>query len=435
MSAPDGNLDATLWMMRRLIETLEPNLEGKSSWVDRQYSDLKRNWGDGDWHLRGISNAHLFPNSDAYATTTWEDIQGMEAWGAEDVETYLRDYVHPKNATLMIVGNVTKEEALKQAETYFGGWTPLPGSAQATFDPLVAPDMPTEVARTILIDEEKRTQTETQMVCRLNYRGDEDKAAVDVLSSLVRNRVFTTLRVKEGLAYSPGGAAFTQPDDAALLFFSSLAVNSGVGRTLEFFKETVAELEAGNVSPEELKLHQLRLNREEGVSMQSVDQMAGALRSTVSSGKSWNEMAARGDMVAAVTVDDLARLTGGCLDHALVTLRGPESVITEQLDEKGYPYEIFDHEPIGDELLWKYDPKAAKKKEKAKAKADKKKAKKEAAEGTDEATDAADEAAEAEDAPTPAEEPAPETDTADEAEDAPEAEAADGEDGDTSDAE
>ena len=55
-------------------------------------------------------------------------------------------------------------------------------------------------------------------------------------------------------------------------------------------------------------------------------------------------------------------------------------MVTEQLNEKGLPFEILDHEPIGDELLWKYDPKSAKKKEKKKEKEEKKKAKTEDAE-------------------------------------------------------
>ena len=61
-------------------------------------------------------------------------------------------------------------------------------------------------------------------------------------------------------------------------------------------------------------------------------------------------------------------------DHALVSLEGPKDIITEQLDERGMEYEVYDYEAVGDDLLWKYDKKAAKKKQKAKEKADKKKA-------------------------------------------------------------
>jgi hypothetical protein len=73
--------------------------------------------------------------------------------------------------------------------------------------------------------------------------------------------------------------------------------------------------------------------------------------------------------------DALKGLIAGCNDHSITTLQGPKDVITPQLDELGYTYEVVEWRADGDEMLWKYDPKAAKKKEKKKQKSDKKKAK------------------------------------------------------------
>jgi predicted Zn-dependent peptidase len=190
--------------------------------------------------------------------------------------------------------------------------------------------------------------------------------------------VFSQLRVKEGLAYSPGGGAYMQSDGSAALFFSSLAVNSGVGRTVQFFKHVVERVESGDIDPNEIKLHQLRINRSGGVANQSVMQMSGMLYGAIDSDLTWEQVAAKGDQVADVTADDLQRLVSGCLDHAFISMEGPKDVITEQLDEKGFEYELIDYEKLGADLLWKYDKKSAKKYQKAKDKEEKAEAEAEA---------------------------------------------------------
>ena len=236
--------------------------------------------------------------------------------------------------------------------------------------------MPEAESRILIFDDEKKTQTQTRMQCRLNYAGPEDDAAVRVLGALLGNQVFATLRVREGLAYSPGGGAFSSLDGSAALVFSSLAVNRGVGRTVEFFRRAVQRVEEGDIDLEEVKLHQIRLNRRSGVGSQTVDQMGNAIAGNVIRGQSWKEYRRYGRNVAAVQTKDLTRLVEGCLDHAFITLEGPQDVIKEQLDERGFEYEVVDFEEEGEKLLWEFDPKAAKKKEKAKEKEEKKKAKK-----------------------------------------------------------
>ena len=102
--------------------------------------------------------------------------------------------------------------------------------------------------------------------------------------------------------------------------------------------------------------------------------------SVVSNERPWSSVSSMGEDYAAVSKEQLQRLAKGCADNSIVTMLGPKEVIEPQLKEKGIEYEIVDWKTRGDEILAKYDPKAAAKKKKAKAKADAKKAKKEAKE-------------------------------------------------------
>ena len=134
-----------------------------------------------------------------------EQVQAMEAWTATEVTDYLRNTLQPSNGTLLIVGNIDAEKAKGIATTHFGGWAPAPGTVPGQ---LKVPQMPTEASKILVFDDPKSTQTELTHMCRLNVTDPVgQRAAVGVLSSLLGQQTFNTLRVLEGLAYSPSASA------------------------------------------------------------------------------------------------------------------------------------------------------------------------------------------------------------------------------------
>jgi len=370
-----GNLGNGLWMMRDKVETAKPDLTGKNVYIQDLEDRMKSSWSSSSWHMSNMRNSHLYPDSDAHRLMSWNDIDTHREWGVDDVRTYLGKVLQPQNATLVVVGKVDPAQVLGEIEHYWGSFEPGKDVAPGAMPSLDMPKMPEATAKTLIFDDEKRTQTQTVMACRLNYAGPEDDQAVQVLGRLLGNQVFATLRVKEGLAYSPNGGASTSMDGSAALFFSSLAVNRGVGRTVEFFRRAVERVEEGDIDIDEIKLHQIRINRSSGVRSQTVDQMGSTMAGNIIRERDWKEYRKIGRNIAAVQAKDLTRLVDGCLDHAIVTLEGPKDVVAAQLDEQGFEYEVVEYEEAGDKLLWEYDPKAAKKKQKAKDKEDRKKAK------------------------------------------------------------
>jgi predicted Zn-dependent peptidase len=374
--APSGNLDGALWLMRDDISSLRPDMAGQGSWVKRRYKGLKRSWFNMDWHMRDMQNTHLFGDHIAGHSTSWDDVDAWADWGAPEVRGYLENHIQPSNATLIVVGNVSAGDVMKQAQKYFGGWKVAADVEAKRYGDLTTPPMPTEASRILIFDDPNRTQTDVNMSCRLNYDGIEEQPTVDVMSSLLRNRVFGTLRVKEGLAYSPGAYAGASPNGSAQLMFYSLAVNRGVGRTVEFFRESVEEVAAGDIQLDEVTQHKLRMAREEGVAAQSSGQLTGKLQSALAWGEDFDVLLETGSHISAVSAPGMKKLLEPCLDHAFVTLRGPKEVLIPQLDERGYDYEVVEWKARGEELLWQYDPKAAKQREKDIAKGEAKDAKK-----------------------------------------------------------
>ncbi|MEQ1505816.1 MAG: insulinase family protein [Myxococcota bacterium] len=373
IKAPSGNLDGALWVLREELDTASPYIDDKTGWMKDQRDTLKADWGSRDWHLAQARNQYLFPNAPWHQNLTWEDLEKVDTWGNAEINGYLGTVLQPANATLLIVGNIEVESAKKLALTYFGGWGPRPGAGAAPKEPS-PPAMPTEPSKILIYDDAKRTQTDLYTQCRLNVTDRTQEYAVGVLSSLLRNQTFSTMRVKEGLAYSPGAGASIGSDGASTLtFYSDGVVNSGIGRMYTFFGEAIRAIEAGEVNPEEVTLHKLRQARSEGVSAQSIGQVTDNMSEIIRNGQNWDVLTKRGELIASVSPDDMKPLLDGCAEHSITTLVGPKDVITPQLDELGLTYSVVEWKANGDELLWKYDPKAAKKREKDRSKAEKKK--------------------------------------------------------------
>lgn len=382
MQAPSGNLDGALWMMREELETAKAYVDGKPRWIEIQQDGLKSEWADRTWHLGNARSRYLYPDAPWMQTTTWDDIEKMKAWSNTTLDEYLKLELQPTNATLLIVGNIDVPKAKEFAMNYFGGWKARPG-APAVPTGLKMPSMPTEPAKILVYDDPKRTQVDMNRACRLNVTDRSQEFKVDVLSSLLGNKVFTQMRVIEGLAYSPrAGASIGADGSAVLSFYSDGVVNTGLGRMIQYWNQALAEIEAGNVNPDEVTLHKLREARSVGVSAQSMGQVTDNLTQVLRYGEGWDFLNDRGELIASVQPSDLKGLVEGCAEHSITTMEGPKEIITAQLDELGLPYQVVEWKADGDELLWTHDPKAAKKKEKARQKAAKKKEKEDAKKGT-----------------------------------------------------
>ncbi len=380
--APSGNVDGALWLLREEMETQHPFVDGKLDY-EREFKyaiegNIKKRktgiWDDMAWHIAKARNEHMFPDSLHSRVTTWDDLKALESWGATDIDKYLANHVKPSNAVLLLIGNVDGAAALEEVKHAFAGWKAKPGADSLNYFELATPKPAVAGAKILLYDDPSVTQSSVVTNCRVNYAGNEDEAAVGVLSSLLFNRAFFTLRVQEALAYSPVGYTTTSSDNTATVYFNSTALNTGVGRTVEVFLNTIADVEKGRLTAEEIKLIKLREARSNGVSLQSVDQLTSALLSIAVRQESPSRLLDQGDRIAGVQPADLSRITQGCVNGSITTIAGPIEIIKPQLDERGYAYEVIEHRGLASELLLRHDPKGAALKEKYRIKDEAKKA-------------------------------------------------------------
>jgi len=389
--APNGNLDGALWFLREEMESTVPDMSYRKLYLKKQRERFFGGLHQRGYHMSDLRSRHLYPDNQEYWPNTYEDIQARETWKAPTVKQALADMLQPANTTLVIVGNVDPDDGLRLAIDYFAGWEPRPDATVGRAPRPQAGGVVNE-SKVLLFDNPKRTQTQVTRSCRLNTTGVADLQATSVLSDLVFDKTFSTLRVKEGLAYSPGGFARVSPDGSGSLTFSSLAVNVGVGRTVEFFRDLTEDLESGKADQAMLTTYKTRRARSFGVGSQSTSQMTERLATAIAWEQPWSLLLDAGSHIADVDPDRIKALVAGCNGRAITTLEGPADVIEPQLKEKGIAYELFDWKARGEQLHEAADPKGFAKRQKAKAKAE---AKKEKAKAKEQADDPSDEPADA----------------------------------------
>jgi predicted Zn-dependent peptidase len=368
-----GNLDGGLYALRYWADTLHPETGGLGEYVRDRKKSLKKLWNTESWHSAGVRNEVLYPNHPYGKRTTLDDLDQMKAWGRSKLSDMIDNRMRPENATLVIVGDVDKEEMRKLAYETFSSW-----SSKGEMEPIETlpdPDMPKGSPRVVLTDSPALTQSNLRSSCRLNYRGREDDEAVSLLSSIVRTDVFGDLRVKEGLAYSPGGNAYPVTDKAAVMNFYALATNAGVARVVEYFRDWASRHEEEGFSEEKIRTFKMRLARKVGVQAQSTDQLADLMGSVIDAGETWEGHLQTGERIAAVEASDLQRLLEGCSDHIVTTITGPADTIEPLLIDKDIDFETLEWKNARDDIYMEQDPKGFVKFEKEAAKTYKKKRK------------------------------------------------------------
>src|SRR6185295_15254661 len=110
---------------------------------------------------------------------------------------------HPRNATLLVVGDIDVGEAEATVRRWFGGWRGHGPGAELEVPP--APITTTAKETLLVLDRQGVSQTEVTFACRLPPFDARAATVYRVLSSDVGSELFTRVREEAGAAYSVDG--------------------------------------------------------------------------------------------------------------------------------------------------------------------------------------------------------------------------------------
>ncbi|BAF69814.1 M16 family metallopeptidase [Nitratiruptor sp. SB155-2] len=113
------HLDKSLWLFSELMENLK--LDEKEFLTEREVVAEERRWRT-DNNPTGYLYFRLFNNTYIYHPYHWTPIgfmKDIQSWTIEDIRKFHKTYYQPKNAIIIVAGDVDKDEVFALAKKHF----------------------------------------------------------------------------------------------------------------------------------------------------------------------------------------------------------------------------------------------------------------------------------------------------------------------------
>ncbi len=213
-----------------------------------------------------------------YAHTTMgylKDVQDMPNQYAYSLDFYKRFY-RPEYATVLLVGDVTRERALELAKKYFGGW------AHGSYAPSIPAEPAQTASRTAHVDWPSPTLPWLAVAFKGPAYSDEtkDKAALDLLSEIAfgRNSDLYRRLVLEQQKVDELGVDFgNHPDPELFTAYARIKDGKDVDEVREQVLATIARFTKETVDQAKLDATRSRMRYSFALRMNSSPAIAAAL--------------------------------------------------------------------------------------------------------------------------------------------------------------
>lgn len=199
-----------------------------------------------------VGNALLYGLDHPYGEFTTEE--SVESITLDDVKEYYQNYYFPNEAYLIIVGDITRDEAEAQAKKYFGKWEPKPDFEKYT--PPAVPELEGNTVR--FVNRSGAVQSVVSVAQPVQFLPTaEDRMAASVMNTILGGYFGSRLNknIREDKGYTYGVGASLSPDRHISEFSISASVRN------EVTDSTITEIlhEIGKMRNEEIPESELQL--------------------------------------------------------------------------------------------------------------------------------------------------------------------------------
>lgn len=296
---------------------------------------------------RGLADVYfsrlIYRAESRFARLAGGDEESIERVTRDRVVAYHQAYFRPNATALMIVGDITADEAVRQVQRCLGEWS---GTAPAVQEPLDAPRY--AEARVHLVHKADAPQSEIRVGHVAVPRQHADYFPLVVMNAILGG-LFSSrlnLNLREEHAYTYGAHSAFDWRRAASPFEMSTAVETAV--TADAIREILAEvtrIREAPVTEAELSLAVSYLIGVFPIRFESTAEVAGGLANVEIFRLPTNYFDMYRERVAAVTVDDVLRVARTHLDPSRlqVVVCGDAVAIRESVEALGVgPVTVYD---------------------------------------------------------------------------------------------
>lgn len=332
-SVPTGALDLALWLeadrhLRLLPAVTQANLDNQRDVVVEEKRQRYDNQPYGDAFARMCQA--VFPGQHPYRHPPIGDLDHLLGASLSDVHSFYRDHYGPSTTTVALVGDVRPEQAFALVEKHFGaaGDTTVPR-------PCAAPPLAPLAAPQTLVVEGDVPSERVYTAFRLPAVTDRDftaaALALDVLAGLSVSSLHQRLVRREETSTGCGAAGLGLRQGTSLGYLAvDVSDDAGADQVDQAVVEELTRLAQDGPTPDQLRAAVAGAERSYLEMLAATDERAEVLaRSTVVEGDP-EHLNRHPDDLAAVTAEDIARVTGDWLSprsRAVLTYRrGPADV-------------------------------------------------------------------------------------------------------------
>jgi zinc protease len=279
-----------------------------------------------------VMNASLFGPTHPYGHTALGTEESIKKISREDLVSFYKGSYSPKNAGLVLVGDLTASEARKLATEVFGAWTGP--EAQASLPSQGAP----AASRVIIVDKPGTPQTAVLAgqigVARSNPDYEKLDVMNTVLGGLFSSRINLNLREDKG--YSYGAFSFIGQNRGVGPLMAGAGVRTDVtGPSIEEVLKEITKMRDAGVTDEELKMAKDSMVRSLPANFETSFSTAGTMAQIYLFDLPLDYYQTLPGRVDAITKDDVGAIAKKYLtpDRMLIVAVGDKKVIEPQISK------------------------------------------------------------------------------------------------------
>jgi zinc protease len=259
--------------------------------------------------LAGLAhNRALFDSATGYSRPVAGTAATLPGIMRDDAVAFHRRMYSPANTTLLLVGDVTQDEARRIAERAFGSWS-VPGATAAS---LPRPALrPVSGTRIILVDRPGSVQSGIRVGHAAVSATDPDLIPYTALSQVLgggfRSRLMMSLRERHGWTYGAGSDLVARPQSGTFLMATSARTNatdSAVAEIVSQYRRIATE----PVPADELRAAAANVVGSFPSSIQTVQGLADRIQLLLQNGQPLDYYNTYRERFSAVTPAEITRI-------------------------------------------------------------------------------------------------------------------------------
>lgn len=265
--------------------------------------------------------------------------ESIQALTLEDVKAFYRQYYTPKGAQLVVVGDLSKEQARKQL-SFVQNWN---GKNVPLLRPQALPEIKGQ--KIYLVDKPKASQSVVRFVRRgLPY----DAIGESFLSELANfnlagnfnSRINLNLREDKGYTYGAGSNFISNRETGAIIFYANVRADATANSIVEIRKELAQYSEHGPTG-DEVKFMRLALGQQQALANETPNQKARVLSRLVTYSLDDDYIQQQNELVQSVDRKTLTHLANKWFkpeDYQIIVVGDAQS-LRPQLEKLNIPVE------------------------------------------------------------------------------------------------